>query len=176
MNTLLDRARQFAIDAHGDQKYGEHPYVYHLDAVAQILQHQDPLTITVGYLHDVLEDTKATPDDLHLHFGPDVTDVVRMVTDEPGANRRVRKERTNAKLSRLTGYLGCVALMVKAADRLANIRESAKGGPGSKIDMYRGEHAAFRAAAESPGTAWMWQEMDRLLGLAEMPTANVESH
>jgi len=58
-------ARDFAIQAHGDQKYGTKPYVYHLDQVAAICCtikfHYDSETLrTAAFLHDVLEDTKVT--------------------------------------------------------------------------------------------------------------------
>lgn len=57
-----------------------------------------------------------------------------------------------------------LALIVKAADRLANLRESARGRSGSKLDMYRQEHPAFRAAAYRPGLCdGLWEEIERLL-------------
>ncbi len=36
MSPTIARARAFALEAHGEQKYGDHPYAYHLDAVAAI--------------------------------------------------------------------------------------------------------------------------------------------
>ncbi len=57
-----------------------------------------------------------------------------------------------------------MALEVKAADRLANLRMSAGSGSDSKLDMYRREHTAFRQAAYRPGLCdELWQEMDRIL-------------
>ena len=65
-------------------------------------------------------------------------------------NRRERKARTNAKLAAVSAD-DAAALLVKAADRLANLRASAGGGAGSKLDMYRREHPTFRAAVYRPG-------------------------
>ena len=45
-------ARAFAVQAHGGQRYGEHPYVVHLDAVAEHLIPYGELAISLGYLHD----------------------------------------------------------------------------------------------------------------------------
>lgn len=90
---------------------------------------------------------------------------MQLVTDEPGPNRQERKARTNAKLSRVSDDLH-LALIVKAADRLANLRVSARGGSDSKLDMYRGEHAAFRAAAFRPGLCdEFWAGMEQILSL-----------
>ena len=92
-----------------------------------------------------------------------MADCVALVTDAAGANRRERKERTNAKLSAAEGELE-LALLVKAADRLANLRMSAKRGPGAKLAMYRDEHLAFRQAVFRPGLCdALWQEMDFIL-------------
>ncbi len=48
------RARDFAIAAHGEQRYGDHPYVFHLDAVAALLAPYGVDAQTIGYLHDVV--------------------------------------------------------------------------------------------------------------------------
>ena len=157
------RARAFAVEAHGEQRYGDGPYVVHLDAVADLLEPYGTDAQIVGYLHDVVEDTAITAERIHDEFGERVVQCVQLVTDEPGPNRQARKARTNAKLSKVSGELG-LALIVKAADRLANLRMSARGRSGSKLGMYRGEHAAFRAAALRPGLCdGLWKEMEQIL-------------
>lgn len=55
MNDPVRQARDVAIAAHGDQRYGTHPYVHHLDAVAAILEPFGTAAQIVGYLHDTIE-------------------------------------------------------------------------------------------------------------------------
>lgn len=144
--------------------YGDQQYSFHLDAVVELLADFGQEAQIVGYLHDVVEDTVVSLQAVREKFGDRVADCVALVTDETGTNRKERKARTNAKLAAVTDK-NEVALLVKAADRLANLRASARGGSGSKLEMYRREHFAFRQAAYRPGLCdEMWQEMDRILG------------
>lgn len=160
----MSRARAFALAAHGDQRYGDQPYAIHLDAVAELLVPFGEAAQVIGYLHDVVEDTAVPLDAVRREFGDRVAACVALVTDEPGANRRERKAKTNAKLSSVSGE-NALALVVKAADRLANLRASACGGPDAKLGMYRREHPAFREAAYRPGLCEeLWRELDGILG------------
>jgi hypothetical protein len=57
-----------------------------------------------------------------------------------------------------------LALVVKAADRLANLRESTRTGNFAKLQMYRREQADFRTAAFRPGLCDdLWREIDALI-------------
>jgi (p)ppGpp synthase/HD superfamily hydrolase len=142
----VSRARAFALRAHGDQRYGDHPYSYHLDAVAEILEPYGHAAQVVGYLHDVVEDTSVPIEEIRAEFGELVAACVLLVTDLPGENRSERKLATNAKLAQVDGEER-LALIVKAADRFANVRACALSGNESKLAMYRAEHPAFREAA-----------------------------
>jgi guanosine-3',5'-bis(diphosphate) 3'-pyrophosphohydrolase len=159
-------ARAFAIHAHGDQEYGGRPYVSHLDAVAKLLEPYGEQARVIGYLHDVVEDTPVPLERVRDDFGDAVAQCVALVTDEPGTNRAERKARTNAKLAKVAGPT-TLALIVKAADRLANLRMSAASaatGDDSKLAMYRREHPAFRAAAFRPGLCdELWTEIDAIV-------------
>lgn len=146
----VPRARRFALEAHGDQRYGDQPYVVHLDAVADVLEPYGPAAQVVGYLHDVVEDTPVTLDTVRSEFGDLVARCVALVTDVPGGTRADRKRATNAKLAAVQGEER-LALVVKAADRLANVRASVLNGVDEKFRMYRDEQAAFREAAHRPG-------------------------
>jgi (p)ppGpp synthase/HD superfamily hydrolase len=162
MLDALKHARAFAVAAHGDQMYGDQPYVVHLDAVALLGAFGEPAQIA-GYLHDVVEDTAVPLDKVREEFGDRVANWVALVTDEKGVNRKERKARTNAKLAAISGE-NEMALVIKAADRLANLRASQAGGAGSKFDMYRREHAAFREAVYRAGLCdTLWEEMGRIL-------------
>lgn len=158
-------ARVFAVRAHGEQKYGESdlPYSHHLDAVAKLLEPYGDEAMIVGYLHDVAEDTDVHLTTIRTVFGERVACLVSLVTDEEGPNRRERKAKTNAKLAAV-GKEDELALIVKAADRLANLRESAKNQGGSKLVMYRREHPEFYKAVYRPGLCDVfWREMIMIL-------------
>ena len=164
LSETLARARAFALQCHGNQRYGDQPYSVHLDAVAAILAPYGEEAQTIGFLHDVLEDTPAAPEALRKEFGDHVLACVLLVTDQPGADRNERKVRTNAKLAAVEGA-SRVALIAKAADRVANLRESARDPVHGKLEMYRHEHAEFRQAAFRPGLCDpLWAEMDRIFG------------
>lgn len=159
----VSRARAFALRAHGEQRYGNQPYSTHLDAVVELLEPYGPLAQTIGYLHDVVEDTSVPIDEIQTEFGDLVARCVLLVTDAPGAARSDRKAATNAKLAKVEGEER-VALIVKAADRLANLRASALSGNDAKLAMYRSEHAAFREAAYRPRLCdSLWDAMGLIL-------------
>lgn len=163
MSGAVEKAREFAVRAHGNQRYGEYPYSYHLDAVAYILTPFGEEAQIAGYLHDVIEDTTTSVSELRQRFGDRIAACVLLVSDEPGSNRKERKVKTNEKLAQVESE-GELALLVKAADRLANLRMSVRDNSGSKLEMYRREHSAFRQAAYRPGLCdELWHEMDRIL-------------
>ena len=163
MHPHVADARAFAIAAHGDQAYGPHPYAYHLDAVAAILEPYGPVAQVVGYLHDTIEDTAVTREEVEARFGAHVADCVAILTDEPGPNRKARKRLTYAKMARVDASRA-LALIAKAADRLANVRACTASGSDGMLAMYRDEHAAFRPAVFRDGLCDpLWDELDALL-------------
>lgn len=92
------RAQLFAANYHAGQerKYTGEPYIRHPEAVAAIVR-SVPHTqeqIAAAWLHDTVEDTSATLDDVRREFGEDVASMVEMLTDasKPSdGNRAVRK-------------------------------------------------------------------------------------
>ena len=80
---FVKKAFEYASVAHKDQarKSGE-PYIIHPIQVASILAelHMDAETVAAGFLHDVVEDTPVTLEDLSLEFGSDVATIVDGVT------------------------------------------------------------------------------------------------
>ena len=158
---IVEEARAFAVRVHGEQKYGPHAYVYHLDAVAKNAQPYGEAAQAIAYLHDVVEDTPTTIEAVREAFGDEIADGVELCTDAKDGNRKERKAKTNAKLAASNCRLG---LIVKACDRLANVRESVQTRNHSKLRMYVDEHPPFREAAYRAG--WcdaMWAEIDALL-------------
>lgn len=157
-------ARTFAATAHGAQTYGSAPYVVHLDAVAALVPDEPDLR-AVAYLHDVLEDTDVHKDTLAARFGTLVAEAVALVTDPDAPNRSARKAKLHARLAALgvDDPVAVLALHVKVADRLANVRCCAESGD-RRLAMYRQEHEEFRPAAYRAGLCdALWNELDALL-------------
>jgi guanosine-3',5'-bis(diphosphate) 3'-pyrophosphohydrolase len=163
MTPTEEQARAFAIGAHGEQRYGVHPYAHHLDGVAAIAKPYGEAAVVAAYLHDTVEDTLATPADIESRFGPHIAACVSLLTDAPGADRQERKAKTYAKLAQVAGSLES-ALVVKAADRLANVRACVNDSNERLLQVYRSEHEAFRRAAYRPALCEpLWSELDALL-------------
>ena len=78
-------ARDFALERHGDQRWGPliYPYVEHLDRVASFFP-KDTIEGDVSYLHDTLEDTETTFEELVVLFGMPVARNVQLLTKYPG--------------------------------------------------------------------------------------------
>lgn len=164
------KARAFAIRAHADQRYGEHPYSVHLDRVASLARAHgfaDDESIAAAYLHDVLEDSEVTGAELEAEFGSRVMKAVAFCSDEPGPNRKTRKSATYARMkTQVEAKHGWIALAIrtKVADRLANASACAANNP-SMLEMYRSEHPTFRASLFVAGVCdSMWEELTRVLG------------
>ena len=160
---MQQEARSFAVQAHGDQKYGERPYSYHLDQVAAIAEPYGEEAAAIAYLHDTAEDTKVTLAEIEQKFGSKISSCVALLTDEPGANRKERKAATYAKLAAVSGP-NEIALLVKVADRLANVRACVKDKKLNLWQLYRSEQTTFRNAAYRAGLCDpLWSELDALL-------------
>lgn len=163
---LVRIAREYAIEAHGDQKYGEHDYVYHLDAVAFLAKPYGIFAQALAYLHDVGEDTPKTREELAAMFGEDLAQMVEWISDEEGDTRAERKAKTHAKLKGLNAALPreLLTLLVKLFDRVSNVRKSSHGGNVQKLEMYRGEQPAFKEAVYREGQPEaLWAELESLL-------------
>ena len=136
---MLDQARAFALAAHGDQMYGARPYSFHLDAVVRLLSPYGIEAQVIGYLHDVVEDTEVSEGEIRQHFGRLIAECVGLLTDAPGANRAERKARTYARLATVDGPAE-LALVVKVADRLANVRTCLIDDRRGLREVYSREH------------------------------------
>ena len=130
---LIERAYALAEKAHdGQMRASGGPYVQHCVAVANILTefHLDAPTIAAALLHDTLEDTTVTREDLLAQFGNEVTALVEGVTKlgqfdqlSPGESRSY-DERELESLRKM--FLAMVddprVVLIKLADRLHNLR------------------------------------------------------
>ena len=123
----LTKAYDFALKAHKTQKRDEGvPYIVHPIAVADILSDLklDSATIATGLLHDTIEDTQATYDNIKEEFGVEVADLVDGVTKISQFQKKA-DENTKAENFRkliLATSKDIRVLLVKIADRLHNMR------------------------------------------------------
>ena len=144
----------FATAKHANQMYGQQPYIFHLEAaVSELVDHILPLPalkfydaevlVCATYLHDVIEDTSTSLDDLNDLFVPQIGELVVAVTDGPGKNRAERKAHVYDAIRKV----GPAALAVKLADRLANAKVAGLAkGESDMLKMYRKEQASFELA------------------------------
>ena len=122
----IKEAYLFAKEAHKEQrrKSGE-PYVMHPLAVARIVAEELGLgaePIIAAFLHDVVEDTEYTIDDVKAKFGEDVAFLVNVVTKRKKSRYDASKQIDNYKQMLDSLQYDIRALLIKLADRLHNMR------------------------------------------------------
>ncbi len=130
----LMRALDFAARKHSDQRRkgvsGE-PYVNHVAEVAYLLAEatggEDPALVIAGLLHDTVEDTDATREEIEQVFGTDVADLVAEVSDDKGLTQTERKRRQVASAPNKSAR----ARMLKLADKTSNLRSLVTAPPAS---------------------------------------------
>jgi len=163
---LVKRAEEYARAQHEGQMYGERPYSYHLQQVAEIAEEYAHLldsdedrqtAIAAAWCHDVLEDCNITYNDFAEALNTKVADVVYRVTNEVGKNRKERAFRTYPKIWECE-----LATYVKLCDRLANIRSSAADS-NRLLKAYSKEHTVFKYALHSEKYAPIWDEIESVL-------------
>lgn len=134
------KAVEFAIRYHGDQRRPTGaPYLEHLLETLEVLVRgagaTDPDVLCAAVLHDVVEDTPCTVDDVRLAFGDRVADMVRWVTKpEPadGADRKAAKESYLESLRDAPDD----AVLVKLADRASNVQTLRNLGQARQREYY----------------------------------------
>ncbi len=119
-------AFELAREAHASQtrKTGE-PYILHPIAVANIAAEElmlDANPVIACFLHDVVEDTDYTIDDIQARFGYDVAFLVRVVTKKPTKDYELSKQLDNYRQLLNSMQYDIRAILVKLADRLHNMR------------------------------------------------------
>jgi GTP diphosphokinase / guanosine-3',5'-bis(diphosphate) 3'-diphosphatase len=124
---LVERAYRFSAASHqGQQRASGEPYLSHPLEVANLLVgfKMDVTTVTAGLLHDVLEDTEATKDDLAREFGPEIAELVDGVTKLGKLAFSSREERQAENFRKMLVAMArdLRVLMIKLADRLHNMR------------------------------------------------------
>lgn len=137
--TNKERALMVAEKAHSNQSYDIYPYMFHVRQVVKIAEDlgYDESIVIACALHDTLEDTSLSYNDIKKAFGEEVAEIVYCVTDELGRNRDERKVNTYPKIKG-----NWKATTVKICDRIANIRQSKQYNK-NLYAMYQKEHVKF---------------------------------
>jgi GTP pyrophosphokinase len=125
--SLLSRAYRFAEEAHRNQKrFSGEPFITHPVAVANILANlqMDLQTLVAGLLHDVVEDTGVTLEEIKATFGDEVALLVDGVTKLNRLEYRSKEEHQAESLRKM--FLAMAqdirVILIKLADRLHNLR------------------------------------------------------
>lgn len=130
---LKARAWQFAVHKHEGQMYGQHEYMYHLNQVADAVMDRtvgmenQATYIAVAWLHDVIEDTDGTYDEIEHLFGTEIAEAVWVLTKLKGISYET--------------YLyfimkNEIAREVKICDTWCNLSESFKTGNAKGLAKY----------------------------------------
>lgn len=129
---LVLEAAQFAAHKHKDQRRKDSkgsPYINHPIALANILRGEgrvtDEVAIAAALLHDTIEDTETSYEELRGQFGREVADVVAEVTDTKWLEKKSRKRLQISKAARASE----AAKLVKLADKISNLRDIIASAP-----------------------------------------------
>lgn len=125
-------AAHFSADKHRDQRRKDAaatPYINHPLAVAAILANEvgimDPDILVAAILHDTVEDTETSLDEIEQHFGSNVAKIVAQVTDDKSLPKLERKRLQIVNAAHKTPE----AKLLKLADKIANLRDMANQPP-----------------------------------------------
>jgi guanosine-3',5'-bis(diphosphate) 3'-pyrophosphohydrolase len=129
---LLFRALSFAAHKHRDQRRKDaeaSPYINHPIALAEVLAGEggvsDVEVLAAALLHDTIEDTATTADELRAEFGARIAGMVEEVTDDQGLPKADRKRLQIEHAAALSAG----AKLVKLADKICNLRDVAERPP-----------------------------------------------
>jgi len=129
---LILRAASFAARKHSNQRrkdVDESPYINHPLGLACVLADEggvtDPATLCAALLHDTIEDTNTTADELEREFGAEICALVQEVTDDKSLHK---DERKRAQVEH-AAHISNKAKRVKLADKICNLRDVALTPP-----------------------------------------------
>ncbi len=164
---LLNSAYVFAVRAHGGQtRASGEPYLNHPVEVAGILTdlHLDDATIVTALLHDTIEDTAATHDEIAARFGEEIAALVDGVTKLSKLDLKSREHQQAENFRKLVTAMARDprVLLVKLADRLHNMRTIGHLALEKRERIARETLEIFAPLAGRMGMQWMREELEDL--------------
>lgn len=165
--SLIRRAYEFSAKAHeGQTRRSGEPYLQHPLAVAGILTFlkMDVTAIVAALLHDTLEDTVATREELESQFGTEVAHLVEGVTKigQIPFKTYEEKQAENFRKMLLSMADDIRVVFIKLADRLHNMRTLGSMTPGKQKQIAQETLEIYAPLANRLGMSWMKQELEDL--------------
>jgi GTP pyrophosphokinase len=160
---LLRRAYAIADQMHkGQTRKSGDPYITHPLAVAQILADlgMDTLTLVAALLHDTVEDTSYTLQDLERDFGPEVALLVDGVTKFDKVFYGEAAEAETIRKMIIAAGRDVRVLVIKLADRLHNMRTLDARSPGSRARIARGTRDVLVPLCDRLGIQALKRELE----------------
>ena len=156
----------FAKEAHKEQKRksGE-PYIMHPLAVARIVANELGLAanpIIAAFLHDVVEDTQYTIEDVKERYGEDVAFLVNVVTKKKKKQYESSKQIDNYKQMLASLHYDIRALLIKLADRLHNMRTLSSMRPDKQMKIAGETDYFYAPLAHRLGLYHIKRELENL--------------
>ncbi len=163
----IRKAFDFAVTAHAGQKRRDgSPYVTHAIAAAKIAGEMglDDESIMAALLHDVLEDTDATHEELERQFGADVADIVEGVTKLTRVQYSTLEETQMENLRKMLMAMAkdIRVILIKLADRLHNMRTMEFQSPEKQLSKSRETMEIYAPIAHRLGVEKMKDELEDL--------------
>jgi guanosine-3',5'-bis(diphosphate) 3'-pyrophosphohydrolase len=163
--SLIHRAYDYSARMHAEQKRksGE-PYVIHPLNVALIIAHLrlDVPSIVTGLLHDVVEDTVASPEEVRSLFGPEVARLVDGVTKVSKITFSSREEKQAENFRKMVIAMAhdIRVVLIKLADRLHNMRTLNHLRPEKQEEISRETIEIYAPIAHRLGIYWLKSELE----------------
>jgi guanosine-3',5'-bis(diphosphate) 3'-pyrophosphohydrolase len=146
--SLLFKALAFSAEKHTKQRrkdIDKTPYINHPISLANILAQRwviDENVLCAAILHDTIEDTETTVDELQEHFGEKITSIVLEVTDDKRLEKSVRKQKQVEHAATISHE----AKLVKLADKIANITDIINTPPADWSSVRKKEYFEWAKA------------------------------
>jgi guanosine-3',5'-bis(diphosphate) 3'-pyrophosphohydrolase len=162
---IIERAYVYSARVHeGQVRLSGEPYLSHPLEVAGILAGMklDPESLAAGILHDVIEDTAATPEEIKHLFGPVILQIVSGVSklsSIPLSSSRARQAENIRKMI-LAMADDIRVILIKLADRLHNMRTLQFHNPNKRKEIAQETLDIYAAIAARLGIYWMKNELE----------------